>query len=308
MKKLIGVLVICMFIITSYSQVLCAQSDNTAYDFAIYYKKKGRAVWKPSVNGFKSKYGSSTTVTASDIRNGELSKKVNVNGRKVRKYKAIFVPGGMTYLQCRDLGHEGNKAISKFVKNGGGYIGICAGAELAVSEFWWKDDNDLEIELDTDCTFKVNNEMKNFYNSLILYNGASYGPIEDIKGEEKIIKVKDNNGKEMDMTYYNGSYFKGPGEVILRYGNSTNDAKDKIAGVRFPMGGKGGRVVLIGPHPEVSKGSTVNKWFKSQIRWVLDGYKQQERVQMADKKKTNTRSTSSRGLDINNLLSSLLNR
>ncbi len=57
-----------------------------------------------------------------EIRNGALD-----------VFDVILVPGGNASIQYDALGGTGRKAIQKFVKNGGGYVGICAGAFLAAS-------------------------------------------------------------------------------------------------------------------------------------------------------------------------------
>lgn len=67
-----------------------------------------------------------TTVTADEIRNGALDK-VNV----------LIQPGGSGSAQGKALGEEGRKRVKRFVSDGGGYIGICAGAYLASANYSW---------------------------------------------------------------------------------------------------------------------------------------------------------------------------
>jgi glutamine amidotransferase-like uncharacterized protein len=64
------------------------------------------------------------TITVQKIRNNDLS-----------KYDLLIVPGGVSNEMADALGKEGCDAIRKFVFDGGGYIGICAGAYLASSTF-----------------------------------------------------------------------------------------------------------------------------------------------------------------------------
>ena len=301
MKKLIGVLVICIFIITSYSQALYAQTKGkiAIYKHTQWDKYDGNVgTWSDSINGFTnfcSRNGyDCKQLSPDDIRNNKL---VSDN------YDAIFVPGGDTYAMCQGLRSEGCKKIQDFVKiKGGGYIGVCAGSELATEYFHWEGKEEYNNKTKYGCKF---------YSSLILNRGESHGPLESIKNQEINIDVEDQveNYGTMEMKYYNGSYFVGSGKVILTY-NDSRCGKDngKVAGIRLDV--DNGRAVLIGPHPEVSNNNNVNGWFKAQVDWALKNKigKQQERVQMADKKKTNTRTSSSRGLDIDNLISSLLNR
>ncbi len=58
-------------------------------------------------------------ITTSDIANGCLD-----------SLDAIIIPGGGGSRQFLNLGHENHNRIRDFIKNGGGAVGICAGAYL----------------------------------------------------------------------------------------------------------------------------------------------------------------------------------
>lgn len=65
-------------------------------------------------------------VTAEDIRSGIL------------KDFDVLVQGGGSGSKCaQTLGEEGRTEIKSFVQRGGGYLGVCAGAYLASSEYPW---------------------------------------------------------------------------------------------------------------------------------------------------------------------------
>lgn len=62
-----------------------------------------------------------------------------VDGKDVRdgglfRYDAVVFPGGSATKQSASLGPEGQEQVRAFVREGGGYLGICAGAYLAASE------------------------------------------------------------------------------------------------------------------------------------------------------------------------------
>lgn len=65
-------------------------------------------------------------VCGGDINNGALD-----------QFNVIAVPGGSGSREAASIGEEGRARIRKFVEDGGGYIGICAGAYLATSGFSW---------------------------------------------------------------------------------------------------------------------------------------------------------------------------
>lgn len=49
----------------------------------------------------------------------------------------LIHPGGSASGQAAALGKQGREAVKKYVKNGGGYLGICAGAYLATNDYSW---------------------------------------------------------------------------------------------------------------------------------------------------------------------------
>jgi hypothetical protein len=61
----------------------------------------------------------------------------DVRPDKLKDFKVIIVPGGSGHVQAEHLGPEGLDALRNFVKNGGGYVGICAGSYLASTDYPW---------------------------------------------------------------------------------------------------------------------------------------------------------------------------
>ncbi len=52
-------------------------------------------------------------------------------------YDVVIFSGGSGSAQAKSLGDVGRERVREFVRNGGGYVGICAGAYLACSNFSW---------------------------------------------------------------------------------------------------------------------------------------------------------------------------
>jgi glutamine amidotransferase-like uncharacterized protein len=65
-------------------------------------------------------------VTAAQIREGVL-----------KDFDVLVQPGGSGSKQAETLGKDGRERIRTFVDGGGGYVGICAGAYLATSDYEW---------------------------------------------------------------------------------------------------------------------------------------------------------------------------
>jgi glutamine amidotransferase-like uncharacterized protein len=65
-------------------------------------------------------------VDASDIREGVLA---NID--------VLIQPGGSGSKQGKQLEESGRDSIREFIKRGGGYLGVCAGAYLSTSFYEW---------------------------------------------------------------------------------------------------------------------------------------------------------------------------
>ena len=65
-------------------------------------------------------------LTPEDIRSGKL-----------QDFDVLIHPGGSGGGQGRALEVKGREAEREFVRNGGGFIGICAGAYLATDDYEW---------------------------------------------------------------------------------------------------------------------------------------------------------------------------
>ena len=65
-------------------------------------------------------------VTPDEIRAGALT-----------NFEVVIFAGGSGSQEAKAIGEQGRAEVEKFVGNGGGYIGICAGAYLATSGYPW---------------------------------------------------------------------------------------------------------------------------------------------------------------------------
>jgi putative intracellular protease/amidase len=61
----------------------------------------------------------------------------DVARQNLAAYDVLVFPGGSGSGQSKGIGEAGVKNVREFVGNGGGYVGICAGAYLACSNFSW---------------------------------------------------------------------------------------------------------------------------------------------------------------------------
>ena len=95
---------------------------------AVYDDKGATGKGIPSVVQIAGKTGDIkvTKLKGADIAAGGL------NG-----YDLVMFTGGSGSAEAGGLGEKGREEVRAFVRNGGGYVGICAGAYLACSGFEW---------------------------------------------------------------------------------------------------------------------------------------------------------------------------
>lgn len=64
-------------------------------------------------------------------------KGADIAAGSLRGYDLVMFTGGSGSSEASGLGEKGREEVRDFVRNGGGYVGICAGAYLACSGFDW---------------------------------------------------------------------------------------------------------------------------------------------------------------------------
>jgi len=60
-----------------------------------------------------------------------------IRSGRLEGYDVLIQPGGSGGTQGKTLGEEGREEVRSFVRGGGGYLGICAGAYLATRDYPW---------------------------------------------------------------------------------------------------------------------------------------------------------------------------
>ena len=153
----------------------------------------------------------------------------------ISKTDLLVMPGGRSLPFYQTLGDVGNRNIIDFVKAGGTYLGLCAGAYYATRKTLFACGLPHEIQLDGALNF---------------FEGEAIGPVFS---EEKFDYGSEAGAQIVDVVvdgeiypvYFNGGcYFSDNPFAIARY--LDNDLPAIIA---FSFGK--GRVVLSGVHPEL---------------------------------------------------------
>ncbi len=202
-------------------------------EMAVYYDY---GVWDDGVIAFENfldwKGISHERITAETINTGDLS------GR----YQALYFPGGYAYYYKMAIDQNGVENIKDFVRNGGGYLGICAGAYFACDSVIWEEDGKIDYPLD-------------------LFDGLAVGAIDAIAPWDDYTMTTvnlhpDNPINQFEpsyeiMLYYGGPYFSPHATAKIDTVGGWAVWHDEPAIINFTV--DSGRVLLIGPHPEIEE-------------------------------------------------------
>lgn len=187
-------------------------------------------------------------VGARDIRDGVL-----------KEMDVLVQPGGSGSKQAEALKPEGRDAIRNFVKDGGGYVGICAGSYLATTDYTWslgilnakvvdrqhwaRGTGEVRIKLTDDGKDLLGTKE----DAVTVYYGQ--GPLLSPDTKENLPAFKSLAFYETEVTK------KGvPGGVM----------KGTTAIAAAPFGK--GRVICISPHPEKTEG--LDGFIRQAVKWV----------------------------------------
>ena len=151
----------------------------------------------------------------------------------------LVMPGGADLFNCEKLNGAGNAAIKTFVKNGGCYLGICAGAYYASAQIEWGKNTAQQI---------TGARALNFF------KGTAIGPIYDFLEDQDINKSWKNIVPVTAETQQTAFYEAGP--IFTEAHNETVLARYDIEGtpaaiIACPIGK--GLAILSSPHIEYSQ-------------------------------------------------------
>jgi glutamine amidotransferase-like uncharacterized protein/predicted deacylase len=184
-----------------------------------------------------------------DERHGYALRRVSgadVRERALAQFDVAIFPGGTGSGQGGALGAAGREAVRAFVRDGGGYVGICAGAYLAANNYSWS----LKI-LDADVIDRAHWKR-------------GRGPVE-LEWEART-RADLKAPIRAEVLYVNGPLYAPAGDEALpdfevlawfRGEIRENDApvgvmRDSPAMVRGRYGR--GTVICSSPHPEQTEG------------------------------------------------------
>jgi len=176
----------------------------------------------------------------------------------LEKADIVIFTGGSGSAQGNALGEAGRAEVQRFVREGGGYVGICAGAYLACSKFSWS----LGL-LDAQT---VSNKWR---------RGTGQVQLEFTEDGQKLTGI---SAERHDVKYANGPIIKPAGRTDLTPYHPVALFRTELAENNTPAGvmvnspamvegtfGKG-RVFISSPHPEQTPG--LESAIERAARWV----------------------------------------
>ncbi|KAJ5501342.1 Biotin-protein ligase N-terminal [Penicillium expansum] len=168
----------------------------------------------------------------------------------------LVMPGGADLGYCRTLNGAGNRRIAQFVRNGGRYLGLCAGGYYGSKRCEFEvGDKTMEVVGDRELAFYPGICRGGAFPGFVYHSeaGARAAELEVAKDALNTGTVPTNF-----RSYYNGGGVfvdaasladKGV-EVLANYTEKLNvDGGDGTAAVVYCKVGSGA-AVLTGPHPE----------------------------------------------------------
>jgi hypothetical protein len=177
----------------------------------------------------------------------------------LNNYDVLIHPGGSGSRQGKTLGEDGREKVRTFVRNGGGYLGICAGAYLASRDYTWS----LHI-LDARVVDKA-------------HWARGTGPV-DVALTEKGRDLLGVKARRPSIQYFQGPLLAPADDPTLpdyevlglfdgeiaKKGAPSGVMKGTTAIAAAPF--ESGRVLCISPHPERTDG--LHDMVYQALRWV----------------------------------------
>lgn len=181
----------------------------------------------------------------------------DVQGGGLHPFDAVIFPGGSGSKQAAALGEQGRRAVREFVRAGGGYVGICAGAFLATARYEWS------LALVNAKTLTGEREIAGVGMKRMAYRGAGKVKMELTDAGRAVFG--DPEGA-VEVAYSGGPILSPAGNAdlpqyvtlalfrteICKYEPQRGTMIDTPAIVAATFGR--GRVVLFSPHPEMTRG------------------------------------------------------
>lgn len=193
------------------------------------------------------------------------------------RFRMVYVNGGKAANHGRSLGDAARANFQTFIRNGGSYVGTCAGAFLACKYTFIASKDSLALRtgnykylaLWPGCTRST--QLEKSWTDIVLEKDSPLLKYYDFGGDAKVDSVRHNGGNFADMEHM----WPDGTEVLALYETTGRDLKLDLTGYpviwAFKESDCSGRVVSCGSHPEEVKFGERLDLMCSMVRYALDG-------------------------------------
>ncbi|MBI2340245.1 MAG: hypothetical protein HYU99_07775 [Deltaproteobacteria bacterium] len=234
-------------------------------DFAVYSDKSGGAyfkdygVWPEGVAYLEQmlsrlKY-SHNTISPKDLNGG---------ADPLSGYRVLLIPGGYAPWYNKFINATGKGRIRNFIKSGGAYLGICAGAYFAADRVQWINavyDDESGYSLDLfDGAATIGGDL----NKIADYYAGHWANIPFVLNTDNaLLQGYKSAPLTQNFVYMAGPYFEPDGKAKITV-LATGADNHLPAMVAFGYGS--GRVILMAPHPEIGGHDDL---MRPLLKWLL---------------------------------------
>lgn len=186
------------------------------------------------------------------------------------QFDMVIFPGGSGSKQAAALGKEGKDTVKEFVEAGGGYVGICAGAFLAASNYSWS------LGISNHKTFCETIDVPGIGRKSMWFRGGSAPVTMELTDEGRTI-LGDFEGV-FEVRYQNGPIMSPMGREGLGSFRSLAHFRSEVSKYKPQEGTMintpavivgefgNGRILCISPHPEST--DALNRLVQNAVRWT----------------------------------------
>lgn len=179
------------------------------------------------------------------------------------RYRVLYVNGGDSRSHGSSLGEEGLARIRAFVRNGGAYVGTCAGAFLACNGY--DSVSDYVNYLDLWPGRMIHTGLASSSTGMFIEDGSALFSYYRYGGDSYIANVTHNKGG-FPVDLPEGT------EVLARYDYPNLPAVHNQPSVwAYKEDFSTGRLVMTGSHPEAVTGGERLELMAAMLRYAMDG-------------------------------------
>lgn len=179
------------------------------------------------------------------------------------RYRLLFVNGGNSRTHGQSLGKKGLENMRLFVRNGGSYVGTCAGAFLASNGYDGRANYPYYLSIWPGMTRGTG--LENIYTGMFIEKASSLLKYYDYGGDHYVDSIRHNTGGYPDS-------FPLRTEIMARYDSPKNSIVHRKPSIwAYKDSYYGGRVVMEGSHPEEVKDGERRDLTAAMMLYAMDG-------------------------------------